>query len=78
MCMITKRKLDGVIISYILQCGTLEAVDLKLVWFSQACLCQPLADVLTLVTLQLKYFSVFWVFYYCSIAGKFLKTNATI
>lgn len=54
--------------------GTLEAVDLQLVGLGQAALRQPLADVFSLVALQLKHLSVFWVLDHCSIAGKFLQT----
>lgn len=52
----------------------LETMNFELVRFGETRFGQPLANVLTLITLQLQYFTVFGMINYCAIAGEFLLT----
>ena len=52
---------------------TLEAVDFKLIGLRQSTFRQPLADIFSLITLELKNLTVLWMLNHCAIAGKFLK-----
>lgn len=51
----------------------LEAVDLKLIRLDESHLGEPVANAMTLITLQLKHLSVFGMFDYSSVASEFLK-----
>ena len=50
----------------------LKSVDFELISLDESNLDHPVANMLSLVTLKLEYFTVFWVLYHCSIASKFL------
>ncbi|EHB03038.1 Glypican-6 [Heterocephalus glaber] len=47
-------------------------MNLQLIGLSQSSLYQDLVHVFALVTLELDYFSIFWMLHYSTIAGKFL------
>jgi len=57
---------------------SLETVHLELVRLGQAAPRQPLADVLTLVPLQLQHLSVLRVLNHSAIASKFLQKTKTM
>ncbi len=52
--------------------GFLKAVDLQLVGSNKSSFRQPAANLGALIALKLKNFSVFRVFYDCTIASEFL------
>ena len=58
--------------------GASKAVNLELVWLGKASLGQPLANVLTLVTLQLENLTVLWMLHHRSVASKLLHKKYTI
>lgn len=53
----------------------LETVNFELVWFSESSLGEPLANVLSLVSLQLQHFTVFWVLDHSPVASKLLQAK---
>lgn len=52
-----------------------EAVDLELLGLDESALGEPVADLLTLVALELKNLSVLGVLHYGAIAGKLLENR---
>ena len=57
--------------------ASLETVDLELLGLDESALGEPVADLLTLVALELKDLSVLGVLHYGAIAGKLLENTRT-
>ena len=55
--------------------ASLETVDLELLGLDESALGEPVADLLTLVALELKDLSVLGVLHYGAIAGKLLENT---
>ena len=53
----------------------LEAVDFELLLLDKPHLSQELADILTLITLHLEHFPVFWMLHHSPVASKFLLAS---
>ena len=58
-----------------MQIININSTNLDLILASKANLLDELADVLTLVTLQLNYLAILWMFYHRTIASKLLPNS---